>query len=399
MNLESLGSSELKTEHLRSNKNDRSWPRTAEDRLHFVQAFGMRLLQEECSRRLPKNVFISPLSLFIALSMLEKGSNAETKAAIRKTLALPADRSNNAFEIVLAELVRYLRAQPSIEFVIANALWTQMAAAISPAYAKLCADLYDAEARTVDLTQPAAAAAINAWIAEKTKGVIPQIVTPADIVAALAVITNAVYFKAQFRYPFWEELTDPQPFHLANGTDTRVQMMMRGRMSDVYWRSEKCEAAELRYSNSEVALTLVLPAKGLSPEDVLTQECLSGMCQEDERAVLFKVPRFTIDYQNALQEPLTKMGMGIAFGSAADFTSIQSQGLFISNVIHKTRLKVEEQGTIASAASALIAPATAPLDLDPIKEMVQLIFDRPFAVLLRDEKYGATLFAGVVYEP
>jgi serpin B len=198
--------------------------------------------------------------------MLEKGARGESKAAIRRVLALSDEGTDNSSH-VLAELERDLHAQASIEFLIANALWANVASPISPEYAKLCAELYDAEAHAIDFTQSSAAIAINAWIRKKTKGSIPQIVTASDISNALALITSAVYFKGTFRCPFWKELTEPQPFHLANGADKIVPMMRRGRLSDVYWHGDKCEAAEFRYCDSQVVLVLVLRISNLFLRD------------------------------------------------------------------------------------------------------------------------------------
>jgi serpin B len=380
-------------------ENVQSWTSIAKGSMRSLQVLGARLLEKECSRKPHENVFLSPLSIFLALSMLEKGAKGHTKAAIRGALALSEEATDKSSDIALAELVRDLYAQTSIEFSVANALWAHVASAISPEYVKLCTGLYDAEAHAIDFTRHTGAIAIKTWIRQKTNGNIPQLVTSVDIRNTLALITSAVYFKGKFRCPFWKESTKPQPFHLANGTEKVVPMMERNRMSDVYWRGDRYEAAELRYTNAEIALILILPAKGLTPEEVLTKQCLSGMYRQMDRAIVFfKVPRFTIDYESVLKQTLTELGMGVAFGSEADFSSIHPQSLSIGDFLHKAHLNIDEQGSLAAAATGVLAEPTAAYDpnIPPFEEVV---FDRPFAVLLKDAKYGAILFAGVVYDP
>jgi serine protease inhibitor len=381
------------------NEKTGMWFSNASESGQLLQAFGLKLLQNEWSRTPGQNVFLSPLSIFLVLLMLEKGARGNTRVAIREALGSSENASAEEIEIVGQELMNWVRAQAGADCTMADALWTHITAGISPNFVNICRERFDAEARTLDFTHPSAAIEINSWAAEKTRGMISEIVSPDAISSAVALITNAVYFKGTFQDPFWEELTAPQPFHLSTGSDKIVSMMKRGRMSDAYWCGENCEAAEFQYCDTDISLVLVLPDKGLTPEEVLTQECLSGLSLDTNPVgVVFEVPRFTIDFESALTDSLTHMGMGIAFSPGADFSLIGSPNIFISDVVHKAHLKVDEQGTIASAATESVAYYSAAFDPDA-SEPRKVVFDRPFAVLLRDQASGMKLFEGVIYEP
>jgi serine protease inhibitor len=240
--------------------------------------------------------------------------------------------------------------------------------------------------------------AINKWVSEKTRGKIPSIVTPATIAGAIAVLTNAVYFKGNFCIPFEKEQTQSKPFYLADGREKVVPMMRNCELPDSYRSGKRFEAAVLPYKDSTIALYMLLPARGTSPDQILTEEFLQEMLLAEESCELdLSMPRFTLDFSCHLKESLTRMGMGIAFQyPGADFSALGSQLFFIGDVLHVTCLEVDEEGTIAAAATAVDIMEGA---MSPRVKTKTLVFDRPFAVLLRDTISGAIVFVGVVYEP
>jgi len=360
-----------------------------------LQSFGLALLQQESALNLKQNVFISPLSIFLALAMTENGAAGETKAAMRRILALPADANEEAVNESTAALMTTLQSQSKAELDIANALWVDVSSSIAPDFVRLCQEIYDATARTLDLNQPSSAVAINKWVSEKTRGKIPSIVTPATIAGAIAVLTNAVYFKGKFCIPFEKEQTQPKPFYLADGREKVVPMMRNCELPDSYRNGKRFEAAVLPYKDSTITLYMLLPATGTSPAQILTEESLQEMLLAEESCELdLSMPRFTIDFCSHLKKSLVRMGMGIAFQyPGADFSALGSPLFFLGEVIHKARLEVDEEGTVAAAAT------TVWYELDKVLPQKTLIFDRPFAVLLRDTRTGAILFVGVVYEP
>jgi serpin B len=364
-----------------------------------LRSFGLALLQQESSVKLKQNVFISPLSIFLALAMTENGAARETKVAMRKVLAFPTDAGEEAVNESAVALVKSLQSQGEAELAIANALWVDVRSTIAPDFVRLCQEIYDATARTLDLNQPSSAVAINDWVSEKTRSKISSIVTPATIADAIAVLTNAVYFKGKFCIPFEKTQTLPKPFYLADGHEKVVPMMRNYGLKDSYRSGKRFEAAVLRYKDSGIALYLLLPARGTNPEQILTEESVQGMLLANESCELdLSMPRFTIDFSSYLKESLTRLGMGIAFQyPGADFSALGSPLFFLGEVIHKTRLEVDEEGTVAAAATAVEF-----FDFESMPQHVEtrtLIFDRPFAVLLRDTITRTIVFVGVVYEP
>jgi serpin B len=360
-----------------------------------LQSFGLALLQQQSALTRKQNVFISPLSIFLALAMTENGATGETKAAMRKVLALAADASDAAINASTAALLTSLQSQAA-DFAVANALWVDVKSTISPDFVRVCQEIFYATAQTLDFCQPSSATIINDWVSQKTRGKIPNIVTPNGIAGLPTILTNAVYFKGKFCFPFRKESTRPQAFYLADGREKIVPMMRNRALPDSYRSGKRFEAAVLRYNDSGIALYMLLPAKGTSPEDILGEESVQELLVAKGSPVLdLSMPRFTLDLSVQLKEPLTRMGMGIAFQyEGSDFSSLGPPPLFIGEVIHKTRLEMDEEGTVAAAATAVLMLGSARRP-QPVK-IKTLVFDR---VLLRDLITGAIVFVGVVYEP
>jgi serpin B len=359
--------------------------------------FGMKLLADEASHQIHKNVFLSPLSIFLALAMTENGAAGKTRAAMRDTLAIPAKLSEDEFQGAAAALSQSLRSRKDIELSIANALWADRSFRLADGFVKRARDYYDADATSLDFHSPEAADTINAWVKEHTRGKIPDIVTPAIVRAAVAILTNAVYFRGRWREPFSKSQTEDGIFHTVDGRQQKAPMMHNAKLSGAYRSGDGFEAARLPYQSSGMAMYAILPAQGARPEQAMAKVSIGSLIHGFDAAELdLRLPRFTLDYSTKLKDPLERMGMGIAFQSpGADFGPMGSSQLFIGQVLHKTRLEVDEEGTVAAAATAVVMrPGAMPMR----RETKTLVFDRPFGVLLCDESTEAVLFAGVVYE-
>jgi|HubBroStandDraft_6_1064221.scaffolds.fasta_scaffold16853_3 serpin B len=373
-----------------------------------VQAFGLELLRQECSSRPRENVFISPLSVYLALAMAENGAGRETKQAMRRALRIAADADALKLNTEAKQLLQELQRKAGVELSIGNALWIDSQMTLAPEFVSLCAEYFDALVQTLAMKNPASAKIINDWVSEKTRGKIPSIVSAQALQETTTLITNAVYFKGKFHLPFPEEATRPRPFHLANGQQKQVPMMHKVGMGAQYRSGKGCEAAALRYAGGEVKgfrrassieLILILPEKA-SAEDVLKEDLSPLYRNPNEEIVLnLSLPRFKMDFESQLNRSLERMGMGIALQyPGADFVPMGSELFYIANVLHKTRLEVDEEGTVAAAATAIdLMCGSAMVQREP--KVKTLVFDRPFAVLLRDKIKGVVLFAGVVYEP
>jgi serpin B len=370
-----------------------------------VNAFGLKLLAEMSGHAKRENVFISPLSVFFALAMTESGAAGQTRADMRKALAVPATAGEHALHESASALLKSLQSQKGVRLAIANALWSDTRWPLAPSFVERCRNLYQADATTLDLSSPGPADTINAWVKQKTEGKIPTIVSPDNLRGSPAVLTNAVYFKGGWEYKFDKSETKEGDFHLAQDKAKsahearikKVAFMHRGSLPRGYRSGPGYEAAALPYASSDIVLYAILPAPGKTPEEALAKISIASLRSASQPVELdLKLPKFTLDFAAELNRPLEEMGMASAFRGGADFVPMGSPKFYIGQVLHKTRLEVDEEGTVAAAATATVMRATGAMR--PMEKKT-LVFDRPFALLLCDTRTGAILFAGVIYDP
>ena len=358
-----------------------------------VNDMGIRMVVDLAAQRRQQNVFISPLSIFMALAMTESGAGGATRDAMRQALALPRNLTDDQLRGSASALMKVLQAERGAELSIANGLWSDRSLPMSAEFVKRCRESYQADLTTLDFRQPSAAAEIEKWVREKTHGKISGLVSPDQLASMRALLTNAVYFHGKWSYQFPKNETRAETFHLAAGGGKRVQMMHNPSIPGAYRKGDGFEAAALDYRSSHIRLYAILPAPGSSPEQVLAkismQQLRSGPREID---LDLRLPRFTLDYKEELADSLSRGGMAAAFHSDADFAPMGSPGFFLGGVVHKTRLEVDEEGTTAAAATGGLLSASVP-------RVKPLVFNRPFALLLCDTQTNAVLFAGVVYEP
>ena len=360
------------------------------------QTFGLQLLRDMVERKPRENVFISPLSVFLALHMTENGAAGATQTGMRKALALP-DLDAAKLNASSAALESILKAKTALT--IANALWADQHFSLAPDFVKLCESVFGARAASLDFADPKAADQINDWVKTNTNGKIPSIVTPDIVKKAAVILTNAVYFAAQWRSEFAVPATADEPFHKTGGAVKTVKMMHQSRLTGAYRSGANFEGAMLYYKESSAFFYALLPQPGHTPTDVLASLDPAHLTDAPTDFDLdLKLPRFTLDFSASLVEYLKKMGMDVAFHyPGADFSPTGSKDFFISDVIHKTRLEVDEKGTVAAAATAVVMTAGAALRQQREKKI--LVFDRPFVALIADSETGAVLFAGVIEDP
>jgi serine protease inhibitor len=361
------------------------------------RTFGLRLLCDLVDRAPRKNVFISPLSVFLALHMTENGAAGATRTAMRQALALP-DLDPSVLNASSAALLAILQSQETSALTIADALWADRHFTLDPDFVKLCGSLFGARAESLDFADPWAAAEINDWVKTATHGKIASIVTPQAVAKAAVILTNAVYFAGQWRKEFPLSQTQNGTFHLTGGGSKTAPLMHLARLTGAYRSGANFEGAVLYYKQSSVFLYALLPREGNTPRDVLASLDAGHLAAGPPDFDLdLKLPRFSLDFSASLAGPLEKMGMEVAFHDPqADFGPMGSRQFFISDVLHKTRLEVDEKGTVAAAATAVTMGAAAMLRPRPLKT---LVFDRPFAVVIADSQTGAILFAGAIEDP
>jgi serpin B len=243
---------------------------------------------------------------------------------------------------------------------------------------------------------------INDWVSDETVGRIPELI-PENVLSDRTrfVLTNAVYFNADWQSQFEAEFTHPAPFTLLDDSTVTVDMMSQTASLN-YVECEAYQAVQLPYVGGQVAMVILLPAAGTFDafEQSLDAEALASILGQltSPQTVWLKMPKFTYSWKLFLKSTLTQLGMIDAFLPVlADFSGMDgTRKLCIGEVIHEAFVKVDEKGTEAAAATAVIGNATSP---GPSPLPLAMVVDRPFLLLIRDVPTGAILFMGRVVNP
>jgi len=350
------------------------------------------------------NLFYSPYSISLALAMTYAGARGETEQQMADTLqfTLPQDRLHPAFNTLDLELAgRGEGAEGQdggFRLNIVNSIWGQDGYSFLPQFLDTLAENYGAGLRLLDFVKAPdeSRGVINDWVSDETEGKIQDLLPQGSITSAtVLVLTNAIYFNAAWEYPFEEELTHDGPFHLLDGSQVTVPMMEQ-REYFGYAEGEGYQAVELPYDGGELSMVIFLPEDGRFEEFVsaLDGERVASILKDiNPQEVHLTMPKFTYESGFRLKETLAGMGMPAAF-AAADFSGMDgTRHLFIDDVYHKAFVSVDEAGTEAAAATAVVVARAAPT---PPKEVT---VDRPFIFMIRDIETGAILFLGHVVNP
>ena len=359
--------------------------------------FGFELFNQLQLKGRGKNLFYSPLSVALALSMAYNGAAGETKEAMRRTLkteGLSLDELNEAS----AGLINSLRSSdPKVELAIANSLWARQEVKFKEDFLERNRRFFAAEVASLDFSAPGALTTINNWVSRNTKSKIPSIIDQIDPDDVMFLI-NAVYFKGQWENKFEKGLTKNEPFYPLSGPQKEVPMMSQSGNYQ-YYRGDRFQAVRLFYGAKSASLDLFLPDKDSSIDDLLKglsfEQCGQWTGSFLQAPGDIKIPRFKMDYESSLNDPLKAMGMGVAFvGGKAGFSGMRDQNdLYISEVKHKAVVEVNEEGTEAAAATSVgMRLSSAPLRFT-------FVADHPFLMMIRDRRTDAILFMGVVVDP
>ncbi|WP_437930177.1 serpin family protein [Sorangium sp. So ce291] len=380
----------------------------AEDRAALVSgnsAFSLDLYQQ--LRGEPGNVFYSPYSISTALAMTWAGAKGETETAVAGTMhfELGQDGLHPAFNWLDQELEsRGKGAQGAdgkgFRLNVVNALWGQIGYPFEAPFLDTLALNYGAGMHVVDFLgqRQESVDLINGWVSEQTEGKIEKLV-PVEAITpeTVLVLTNAIYFNAAWRTPFETTATEDGEFVTADGSEVTVPLM-HGGLEIPYAEGDGYQAVAMPYDGDELSMVIVLPEKGTLDafEASLDAAKLDGIVGAmSEHLVVTTMPKFKFEYKLSLKETLKAMGMEVAFTpGAADFTGINAQGEpYIQDVIHQAFVGVNEAGTEAAAATAVIvgdesAPSPASLALV-----------NPFLFFIRDNATGSILFVGRIADP
>jgi serpin B len=345
------------------------------------------------------NVFCSPLSVRTALAMTYAGARGETAAEMAAVLHL-AEGESAPVHAALGSLMADLSSKGGPgrhELAVANALWGQQGETFLDSYLALVARHYAAGFRRADFRSAPEAArrTINDWVGQRTRRRIQELLQPGILTRNTSlVLTNAIYFKGTWERPFTAKATGNRPFRLGDGRSVRVPMMHQVARFG-YAETKGVRALELAYQGGRIALVVLLPEDLPSFEKGLDASRLHALTARlaGEKVAVF-LPRYEVTSRFSLADTLAALGMPTAFSGRADFSGMNGKGgLFISAVEHKAFVAVDESGTEAAAATAVVMKRGAPAGTKLFRA------DRPFLFLIRDRKTGCILFLGRVVDP
>lgn len=353
------------------------------------------------------NLFYSPYSISQALAMTYAGARDTTEKEMATTLhfTLPQDRLHSTFNSLDQQLKT--RGQDAkgkddkgFRLNIVNAIWGQTGYNFLTEYLDTLAQNYGAGLRTLDFrSEPESSRqTINKWVEDQTEQRIKDLLKVGDIdPLTRLVLTNAIYFNAAWANSFEKSLTQPASFHLLDGSTVEVPMMRQSERMG-YAAGDGYQAVSLPYDGSELEMVVMLPDQGKFAE--FEQSLDAGKTDTIIKSIAptqvsLSFPRFKIESEFGLGDVLYDMGMSTAFTSLADFSGMTgNRELCISKVIHKAFVEVDEAGTEAAAATAVVMRATA-MPLEPKVVTV----DRPFIFIIRDIQTGSVIFIGRVVNP
>ncbi|MBA2662089.1 MAG: serpin family protein [Bradymonadaceae bacterium] len=370
--------------------------------------FALNLYRELSEGAGADNVFMSPHSISIALAMAYGGARGETATEIAAAMnyMVTGDDLHKRFNALDLELAK--RAETTVapdggdpfQLSVVNATWGQRDYPFLPGYLDLLAVNYGAGLRLLDFeSEPEPSRKrINQWVEDQTNDRIKDLIPEGAINRGTTlVLTNAIYFKASWLSEFSKSETAPAPFALLDGASVQIDQM-RQTSSFRYGQLDGHEVIELPYVGNEVTMIVVMPEDGSFESfeaelDGAKYAELLGTLGHEHGTLRF--PKFSFESDFMLKDPLKKLGMELAFSENADFSGIDgTRGLSIGAVIHKSFVAVDEEGTEAAAATAVVIGTTsAP------SETFSMTVDRPFLFFIQDKPTGALLFVGRVVDP
>jgi serine protease inhibitor len=363
-------------------------------------SFAFDILRETILDQPDHNVFLSPLSASLALGMTLNGARGETQDEMRAVLGYGSanmEQVNVAYRSLIDLL---LGLDSKVDMRMANSVWAREGFPFHQSFYDTVREYFDATATAIDFSHPSAPSVINGWVKQKTGGRIESIVPDPIPPLVVMYLINAIYFKADWTHQFARSATRDAVFTRSDGVRRDVKMMNRtGRALHHYDPESGVAVVELPYSRGAYAMTLVLPPAGADVDGFvkgMSQEQWDGWLtalQESELAL--GLPRFRLEYETEMNNPLINLGMGRAFGvlPGTDFSGLSPLGreLYISNVLQKTFIEVNEEGTEAAAVTAV--------EISRVSGPPSVTFDRPFVVAIRERLSGTILFIGKVGDP
>lgn len=359
-------------------------------------SFGLSLFRQVSTAEPATNMFISPLSVSLALGMTLNGAAGSTYDSMKAGLelyGLTQEEINGSYR-TLSDLL--LATDKHVSMEIANAVWYRNTFSVEQDFLNVLSQSFDARVEGIDFASPDAAPTINTWVSDATNQKISEIVKdpiPAEMVLYLI---NALYFKGNWSTQFDPANTADRPFTLPDNSVKNVPTMhQKGKVLASVGQNEV--GLELTYGAGYYRMTFLMPTDGRTIEAFIAglteaswDQHIASLSEED---IDIYVPKFRMEYKRELKDDLAALGLGIAFDATrADLTRINpTADLYISKVTHKTFVQVDEMGTEAAAVTAVGVGVTS---VPP-----NVTLNRPFVFAIRDGNTGTLVFIGKVVDP
>ena len=378
-------------------RKDISLTRVEQSLLDANTDFAFRFFSQVCNTEDEKpNIFVSPLSASLCLSMITNGASGNTLTEMQDVLGFPAssfslDDLNNYNQKLTTAL---LDLDNTTQLGIANSIWVKQGFKVYDSFVNVNKQMYDAQVQELDFTSPTAKDVINRWCAEQTNDCIKEVikVIPAN---ARMYLLNALYFKGIWASQFEKSATRQENFTNSDGTQQKVNMMNQTEMFN-YTKNSTFSIAELPYGNEAFSMVILLPSGGKTLDESLSEltsenwkEWNSNMAGKQLQV---KLPRFKVEYDKTLIDDMIAMGMKDAFdGNKADFSKMSAAELYVGILQQFTYINVDEEGTEAAAVTV-----GGMLDSAGLPVTIPFYVDSPFAFMIKEKSTGAILFMGKV---
>ena len=369
---------------------------TEQEIIEADNSFGLKLYQALHANEPNENLFISPLSVSLALGMAMNGADGDTRDEMAEVLeksGLSEQAINESYE-TLVNLLSSLDEKVILN--IANSIWYREEFNVNDDFLNKNTRYFNAEVTALDFNAPESVDEINGWVDQKTNGLINSIIDSIDRETLLYLI-NAIYFKGDWTYQFDPEFTEESQFFNLNGPPSPTNIMsLRGTFQ--YDFTDQAAYIDLPYGDSLFTMTIVLPHNSEDMASILNDPAANILSEFDREKTYSTVdlflPKFTLEYKASLGKMLQSLGMEKAFlPQQADFSRISTAAdLHISHVIHKTFVEISEEGTEAAAVTAVgIGTTSVGENVTPVIRV-----DKPFLFFIRENSSGAYIFAGKV---
>ena len=370
-----------------------------EEKIAFANnQFSFELFNRVFNPHQQRNVFISPTSIAIALTMTYNGANGATQSDMASALNLN-DLSLEDINVNYQKLQqKWQKADSQVQLSIANSLWAKEGVPFKHKFLKSNREYYAAQITNLNFSNPGAKNIINSWIKEATQGKIERVVnniTPEDVL----LLINAIYFKGNWANQFDQNLTTAESFHISdNFSKPHPLMSQTGKYR--YFENDQFQAVSLPYEDNQLSMYVFLPNERSDLTTFSHELTFENWQKWSEQFRLqegaIKLPKFQLEYEVLLNQALTDLGMGIIFeDNQADFSAMTSQSVLIDRIKHKTFIEVNEEGTeVAGTTSIGLTPTSLNM-----AQPFEMIVNRPFFFVINDNQTSTILFMGSVVEP